>query len=76
MTMIFEGKDIETYRLIVLKSALQLYAKIKMQPNRHLTPTVMLKLASAATGKAYKRGQHANAALDIAALVEARKAQQ
>ena len=27
--MIIEGKDIETYRLIVLKSALQMYAKIK-----------------------------------------------
>jgi hypothetical protein len=70
------GDNIETYRLIVLKSALQMYAKFKMQANRHLTPTHMLKLAGAATGNNYKRGTHAQAALDVAALVEARKAQQ
>ena len=74
MTMITGDKNIETFRLIVLTNALQMFAKFKMQPNRHLTPTAMLKLASAATGKTYKRGTHAQAALDVAALVESRKA--
>lgn len=52
-----------------------MYAKFKMVPTRTVTPTLMLKLASAATGKAYKRGTHAQAALDVAALIEKRNAQ-
>jgi hypothetical protein len=67
------GKNIETYRLLVLKQALHLYAKFKMQANRNLTPTHMLKLASAATGAAYKRGEHAHAARDIEALIASRR---
>lgn len=72
-TMIL-GDNIETYRLIALKSALQMYAKFRMQANRQLTPTHMLKLAGAATGNMYKRGQHAQAALDLAAVIEKRNA--
>jgi len=75
MTMISENNGIETYRLAVLKSALHMYAKFKLQQNnRHLTPTAMLKLASAATGNTYKRGAHAQAAIDLAALIEKRNA--
>ena len=51
-----------------------MYAKFKMVPTRTVTPTLMLKLASAATGKAYKRGTHAQAALDVEALLNATKA--
>ena len=68
------GDNIETYRLIVLTNALQMYAKFKMQANRQLTPTHMLKLASAVTGNKYTRGQHAQAALDIATVIEKRNA--
>lgn len=53
-----------------------MYAKFKMLPTKTVNATKLLQLASAATGKAYKRGQHANAALDVAALVETLKAQQ
>ena len=66
------GDNIETYRLIVLKQALEMFAKFRMQANRQLTPTHMLKLASAATRNNYKRGQHAQAALDLVALIETR----
>ena len=68
-------EQIERFRLLCLKQSLQMYAKFKMVPTRTVTPTLMLKLASAATGKAYKRGTHAQAALDVAALIEKRNAQ-
>lgn len=47
----------ETYRMIVLKSALGLYAKTKMVPNRNFTITKMLAMASDITGNSYPRGQ-------------------
>lgn len=53
-----------------------MYAKFKIIPTRSVNATKLLQLAGAATGKAYKRGEHANAALDVAALVETLKAQQ
>jgi hypothetical protein len=61
------------YRLIVLKHALVLYAKTGMRPSRHITPTAMLQMASEVTGKKYKRGQHAQAADDLAAVIDAAK---
>jgi hypothetical protein len=61
------------YRLIVLKHALALYAKTGMRPSRHITPTAMLEMASEVTGKKYKRGQHAQAADDLAAVIDAAK---
>jgi hypothetical protein len=61
------------YRLIVLKHALVLYAKTGMRPSRHITPTAMLEMASEVTGKKYKRGQHAQAADDLAAVIDAAK---
>ena len=74
MSTMILGDNIETYRLIVLKQALEMFAKFRMQANRQLTPTRMLKLASAATGNNYKRGTHAQAALDLAAVIEKRNA--
>jgi len=74
MTMITGEDNIETFRLIILKQALQMYAKFKMQANAHLTPTKMLLLASNATGKNYKRGSHAQAAIDLSTMIEQRKA--
>jgi len=66
-------EQIERFRLLCLKQSLQMNAKFKMVPTRTVTPTLMLKLASAATGKAYKRGTHAQAALDVEALLNATK---
>ena len=64
-------ESIEVYRLIVLRQALTLYAKTGMRPNRHITATDMLRMASEGTGKTYKRGQHERAADDIAAVLDA-----
>ena len=69
MTMITGAENIERFRLIVLRQALQMFAKFKMTPNRHLTPTKMLKLAGDVTGVTYKRGTHAQAAADIDAIL-------
>jgi hypothetical protein len=62
----FVGKDaVRLYQATALASALRLYAKTKMQVNRMYTPSAMLKAATAVTGKAYKRGQHQQAADDL-----------
>jgi hypothetical protein len=74
--LISTPEHIERFRLICLKQGLQMYSKFKMLPTKTVNATKLLKLASAATGKAYKRGQHAQAALDVAALVETLKAKQ
>ena len=65
MTVI-TGEGIGVYQALVIKKACELYAKHKMQVNRAYTPTAMLKAASRITGIEYKRGQHAQAASDIA----------
>jgi len=49
----------------VLASALRLYARAKIVPNRHITPTMLLQGASQYTGKQYKRGEHAKAAEEL-----------
>jgi hypothetical protein len=68
-TMITGPENIERFRLIVLRQALQTFAKFKITPNRHLTPAKMLKLAGAVTGITYKRGTHAQAAADLDAIL-------
>jgi len=70
MTMITGKENIDRFRLVVLKQALQMFAKFKIRANAQLTPTRMLQLASVETGKAYKRGQHAQAALDLQSIIE------
>jgi hypothetical protein len=65
-TLVFTGPQVMTYRALVIKKACEMYAKHKMQVNRAYTPTAMLKAASGITGIVYKRGQHAQAAQDIA----------
>ena len=61
---------VETYRAIVLKTGLKLYAKTGMKPNRAWTPTAMLKAASSITGKSYKRGHYHEAANDLDAWLK------
>ena len=66
MTTVFSGpQGVATYRAIVIKHGLKLYAKTGMQPNRAYTPTAMLRTAGQITGKAYKRGQYAQAIADL-----------
>lgn len=66
-------EHIDRFRLICLKQGLQMYVKFKVIPTRSVNATKLLQLASAATGKAYKRGTHAQAALDVEALLNATK---
>ena len=49
------------YRAMVLRSALELYAKHKIQANRTYTPTAMLKAAGAITGFKFTRGKYGHA---------------
>ena len=56
--VVFSGRDaVEVFRAKTLASALRLYAKTGMKPNRMYTPTNMLAAASQITGTKFKRGQ-------------------
>ena len=71
----FAGPDaVNLFRAITLKSALSMYAACGMIPTRGVTATVMLKIAKEYTGKTYKRGEHAKAALDVSVWIETMKA--
>lgn len=62
----YAGTDaVNTVRAFYLASALDLYAKTKMQMTIGATPTAMLKLATQITGKPYKRGAYTQAAEDV-----------
>jgi hypothetical protein len=73
--IIFKGPDaVAVFRAIVIANGLRLYARTGIKPNRAYTPTAMLKAASGITGKAYKRGQYAQAAADVSAWAEEARA--
>lgn len=71
----FSGSDVGIYRAAVIASALRLYAKTGMQPNRAYTPTAMLAAAREITGKTFKRGQYVAAAEALEAWADARKSE-
>jgi hypothetical protein len=50
-------KEVNTFVIVVLRSAISLYSKTGMKANRAYTPTNMLRKAGEITGKTYKRGQ-------------------
>ena len=71
----FVGSDaVKLLGAIALKQALAMYARNKMRANRHLTPGRMLEMATDLTGHPYKRGQHHQAAEDVADWIETMKA--
>jgi hypothetical protein len=71
----FNGPDaVNLFRATALWSALGLYAKTGIKPNRAWTPTVMLKMAGEYSGKTYKRGQHDQARADVKVWMDAMKA--
>jgi hypothetical protein len=65
-------EQIDRFRVLCIKQGLEMYAKFKMLPTRNVNATQLLKMASAVTGKAYKRGEHAIAAQDVAAILNAK----
>lgn len=72
---LFAGRAaVDVFRLVTLKVACNSYAKHGLIMTRGLTATKLLKLASDATGKTYKRGQHAQAAADLDAAITAARA--
>lgn len=63
---VFQGADAtRMYASHVLYVSLNMYARFKMLPTRGISATRMLELATTYTGKQYKRGQHAEAAVDV-----------
>ncbi len=71
----FVGADaVKLFRAISMMSALSFYGKHKMVMTRGLSSTLMLQIAKEFTGKTYRRGQHAQAAEDVRAWVDAMKA--
>ena len=74
---VFSGLDATLlYRAMALKQALIAYDKFKILVARNITATSMLAMATEYTGKAYKRGQQGQAALDLAEYIEGAKRQQ
>lgn len=65
--------DPNTFRAVVIASALELYAKTGMKANTAYTPKNMLATAGQITGVAYKRGAYMQAAQDLRAWANARK---
>lgn len=66
----FVNAGMDVFRARVIATGLRLYAKTKMMPNRHYTPTAMLRAASEMTGEKYKRGEYLKAAADLTALAD------
>jgi hypothetical protein len=66
--LVFKGPDgVKTYRAMVLRAGLRLYAKTGMKPNRAWTPGAMLRAAGLITGKTYKRREYDKAVRDLGA---------
>ena len=61
------------YQAIVIASALELYAKTRIQANRAYTPMAMLRKANEITGGNYKRGQYLLAAVALRAWCDQRQ---
>lgn len=74
MTTVLSGPEqVNVFRAITMKHALQLYAKTGMKANRAYTPTAMLAVATEYTGKKYKRGQYDLAAQDLDTWIKEQK---
>lgn len=71
----FVGRDaVSTYRVAMLASSCEMYAKFKMIPTRGVGATRLLQLASEITGKRYKKGGHMEAAADLRLTLQGLKA--
>jgi hypothetical protein len=74
-TVAWVGPDAtKLFAATALATALDLYAKHRMQVNRAYTPSKMLEAAGRLCGKTYRRGQHAEACKDVRLWVATMKA--
>ena len=71
----FSGSDMDIVNAAALAAGLRLYAKSGIKPTKVYTPTYMRKLATHFTGRKYGRNNLLQAAADLSAFVEERKAQ-
>jgi len=70
----FTGRAaVNLYAAVVLLSGIRFYLKTGMKVSSGYTPTNMLAAATGHTGKTYKRGQLAQAALDLDAFIQEQK---
>ena len=68
----FVGPDaVKVYQATVIGSALRLYAKCGLKVNRAYTPSAMMKVATALTGKTFKARDYLGAADALKAWAEA-----
>lgn len=62
-SMSFTGPDaVKVYQATVVGSALRLYARTGMKANRAYTPSAMMRVATALTGKKFKAREYLEAA--------------
>ena len=62
----YDGPEaVDLYRAKTLASALKMYARSGIIPTRGVTITVMLRMATGYTRKAYKRGDALKASEDV-----------
>lgn len=73
MATVITGRDIPLFQCLVVASAMELYAKTKMLPNRAYTPTRMLDFAESVLKVRYKRTQMLEAAAHLRAWARAQK---
>jgi hypothetical protein len=72
--MSFVGADaVDLYRVMTLRSSIDLHRKCGLIPTRGVTITKMFKLAGQYTGQTYKRGQHERAIADLTVWIETMK---
>jgi hypothetical protein len=72
----YVGEDaVNLFRAIALKASLKMYADCGMLPNRNITPTMLLKMATGYTGHTYKgANKYLEAAEGVRIWIETMKA--
>ena len=71
--ILISGDSTRVYQMMVVASALRLFAKSGLKVNRNYTPNAMMRAATHLTGKRFKAGDYVGAAeaLEVAARGEA-----
>lgn len=67
----FSGPDATLlYTAITLRTSIRLFSNTGIKPTRGYTGPMMLGAATQVTGKAYKRGQYAQAVADLTVWID------
>lgn len=69
--IVFTGEtEVNRFVVVTLRSAIKLYSKTGMKPNRAYTPTNMKKMAEKLTGKTFKRGDWDSMVVALTEILE------